>query len=57
MKNTTTLREKVKCDFCGLTANYDGKTILGPWSYMCKRCFINEGMGLGIGRGQEINYI
>lgn len=25
-----------KCDFCELVAQYDGKTKLGPWAYMCE---------------------
>lgn len=32
-----------KCDFCGQTAAYDGKTIHGPWAYMCDTCFIMYG--------------
>lgn len=34
-----------KCDFCNATAVYDGKTLIGPWAYMCeahfKQCGIN----------------
>lgn len=26
-----------KCDFCDRQALYDGKTIFGPWAYMCER--------------------
>lgn len=32
-----------KCDFCGDTARYDGKTIRGPWAYMCEDCFVLYG--------------
>jgi len=42
------------CDFCGDEAHYDGKTKLGPWGNMCKDCFHKHGVGLGLGRGQEL---
>jgi len=29
--------ELPKCDFCDETARYDGKTVFGPWAYMCDR--------------------
>lgn len=25
-----------KCDFCDRQAVYDGKTIFGPWAYLCE---------------------
>ena len=25
-----------KCDFCDKQALYDGKTVFGPWAYMCE---------------------
>lgn len=28
-----------KCDFCGMEAKYDCKTIYGPWAYVCENCF------------------
>lgn len=35
-----------KCDFCSKQALYDGKTIFGPWAYMCeehrKRCGVSD---------------
>ena len=43
-----------KCDFCGVLAEYDGKTSMGPWAYMCKDCFKSFGVGLGIGKGQKL---
>lgn len=43
-----------KCNFCGEVATYDGKTICGPWANMCRKCFENCGVGLGLGRGQEL---
>jgi len=42
------------CDFCGDVAHYDGKTKLGPWANMCEPCFSENGIGLGLGRGQEL---
>lgn len=35
-------------------AAYDGKTIMGPWAYMCDNCFSSYGVGLGTGRGQRL---
>jgi hypothetical protein len=37
-----------------VTAHYDGKTIEGPWAYMCEDCFRDYGIGLGTGRGQRL---
>jgi len=46
--------EEKKCDFCGDTAKYDGRTKLGPWAYMCQECFKRHGIGLGLGKGQRL---
>lgn len=27
---------KQKCDFCEAAAVYDGKTVYGPWAFMCE---------------------
>ena len=43
-----------KCDFCKAEARYDGKINLGAWGYMCLLCFGEHGIGLGLGRGQEL---
>lgn len=43
-----------KCDFCLDKAKYDGKTKVGPWAYMCKKHFKQFGVGLGLGKGQEL---
>jgi hypothetical protein len=40
------------CDLCGAPAKYDGKTVMGPWAYMCEKCFKENGIGLGVGKGQ-----
>lgn len=43
------------CDVCGAgEAQYDGKTVYGPWAYMCESCFVKLGSGLGTGRGQRL---
>ena len=43
-----------QCDFCMDEAQYDGKTILGPWANMCPTHFKQFGVGLGLGQGQEL---
>jgi len=50
----TKLEYKRDCDFCGDPALYDGKTMAGPWAYMCEACFKKYGTGLGTGIGQRI---
>ena len=47
------------CDFCkrwerDRQAQYDGKTTLGPWGYMCQEHFDEYGTGLGLGVGQRL---
>lgn len=34
-------------------AQYDAKTKLGVWAYMCENCFKIHGVGLGLGKGQK----
>ncbi len=43
-----------KCDFCARSAKYDGKTQHGSWANMCPSHFDFWGVGLGLGRGQEL---
>ncbi len=43
-----------KCDFCGSTVRYDGKTRMGPWANMCPAHFKMYGYGLGLGKGQKL---
>lgn len=47
-----------KCDICGPSdkrdAQFDGKTVHGPWAYMCGKHFRLHGTGLGLGRGQRL---
>lgn len=49
------------CDVCkyedgqeGIPARYDGKTVHGPWAFMCQEHFHSHGIGLGTGRGQRL---
>ncbi len=43
------------CDVCeGAYAKYDGATKYGPWAFMCPDCFVAEGVGLGLGKGQRL---
>lgn len=48
------------CDVCKhegrepTVAAYDGKTVYGPWAYMCEDHFHMIGVGLGMGRGQRL---
>jgi hypothetical protein len=56
MKNKTEVEmiDAPKCDICGDDAAYDGKTVMGPWSFMCQDDFEFFGVGLGTGLGQRI---
>lgn len=42
-----------ECDLRKFDTFYDGKTSIGPWAWMCKRCYQLNGRGLGTGLGQE----
>jgi hypothetical protein len=55
------MREIPDCDICkyeehkdGVPAAYDGKTVHGPWGYMCEKHFGSHGIGLGTGKGQRL---
>ena len=65
MAHTVLVASLPDCDICitlksrtaiveAMKAKYDGKTKLGPWAYMCQECFEVFGLGLGIGKGQEL---
>lgn len=44
------------CDICRNPFRndlYNAKTIIGQWGNLCKRCFKDYGVGLGLGRGQQ----
>jgi len=53
-RTTATVDRIPNCDFCGQPAQFDGATKQGPWAYMCKSCFDQNGRGLGLGKGQEL---
>lgn len=44
------------CDLCtdGTLARYDAKTVQGPWGNLCALHFETYGIGLGVGKGQEL---
>jgi hypothetical protein len=48
------VKELPKCDFCDRTAVVDGKTVFGPWAYMCIKHYQDFGVGLGLGKGQVL---
>lgn len=55
----TTVPELPECnihkrDGAIVPAMYDGKTVFGPWAYMCEQCFGVWGAGLGMGKGQRL---
>lgn len=53
--NTVKVTALPDCDICKKQkAKYDGKTLMGPWAYMCQSCYDTSGVGLGTGLGQEL---
>lgn len=59
MGDTVYIPHPEYCDLCKskgeqVQAVYDGKTIHGPWAYMCEDHFGALGVGLGTGRGQRL---
>lgn len=50
------------CDICKhvlmkpgkVPAVYDGKTVRGPWAFMCESCFKKYGVGLP-GQGKKLS--
>ena len=45
-----------KCDICGAKLKkvfIDGRTKMGAWANMCEQCHKEQGVGLGIGKGQK----
>src|SRR5262252_3587177 len=52
---TDALDTRPTCDLCkSRPAAIDGKTVYGPWAYMCVPCHDSVGLGLGMGRGQRL---
>ena len=49
-----TVERLPKCDFCAQIARYEGRTKDGRWAKMCEGCFAIRGIGLGLGKGQEL---
>lgn len=44
-----------RCDVCGETAEYDSKTLMGPWANLCHECWkVHTDQELGTGRGQRL---
>lgn len=53
--NTVSYVESLpKCNFCARKAEYDARTNFGSWAYMCRYHFNIYGIGLGLGKGQEL---
>lgn len=58
----TTVTRRPDCDICKYEehrvnprpAVVDGKTKDGPWANMCQDHFESHGIGLGLGRGQQL---
>lgn len=46
--------EAVQCDFCAKQAEYDAKTVMGPWANLCEQHYGQYGYGLGLGKGQRL---
>jgi len=48
------------CNICGLNTMrksfVDGKTHRGSWAIMCLPCHKDQGVGLGIGKGQQYEW-
>ena len=44
------------CDIHGGAhpAEFDGKTVMGPWANMCAEAMNSVGIGLGTGKGQRL---
>ena len=61
MSTRVTVAKLPDCDLCKMDpvrknaiAKYDGVLWTGPWAYMCEFHFKLRGVGLGLGRGQEL---
>lgn len=55
-KHTTTVVSAYpRCDFhANRLAAYDAKTVHGPWANLCTSCFMERGIGVGLGKGQRL---
>ena len=50
------------CDICKdclkrFPTFYDGRTVHGPWAWMCEECWHWHGTGLGTGFGQQYDSV
>lgn len=59
MSTEAYVKELPNCDFCKqdnliVDAEYDGKTVMGPWANMCAKHHVQYGTGVGTGRGQKL---
>jgi hypothetical protein len=59
MATEVQVAEIPNCDLCPkgkeLPAEYDGRTAMGPWAFMCGGCWSRYGVGqLGTGYGQRL---
>ena len=41
---TVELPNTVTCQFCDCVAEFDSKTTLGPWAYLCSPHFVELGV-------------
>lgn len=47
------VEQRPKCDMCDKEAQYDARTVMGPWAFMCADHFSEFSVGvLGTGFGQ-----
>lgn len=56
---TAIVTELPNCYFCEMEgktepAEYDGRTDIGQWAFMCQHHFDQYGVGLGTGKGQKL---
>ena len=42
--NTVKVYKEKKCQLCSKKAEYDSKTKMGCWAYLCQRCY--DGIGI-----------
>jgi hypothetical protein len=54
MSTSVKVQQLPSCDICGKQAEYDAKTVMGPWANMCESHFNELGTGLGTGLGQKL---
>ncbi|HET6460522.1 MAG TPA: hypothetical protein VFG29_07020 [Syntrophales bacterium] len=46
--------ELPNCIFCGKEAGYNARTEADLWCYLCEKCFMEYGLGLGPAEGQML---